>query len=385
MQARRRTTGTPFDPVILEYGKTMTLRDPVQPFFRYQRIERPDDLPPQDRRIIDIAVLDMNHRWPNVGHNSLVHQLRETTLPLVPQLESANVGIRVLSFDVRSSQMIPDFFADRFLLYVGTGGPGHIDPVLNDGIASWSQGVVEDSSWLEPITRLFAWIRDHDDTALLAVCHTFGLVCRWSGAAEPVLRSEESGGKSHGLLENRLTDEAVAHPWFSRFSAELPDRRHHRIIDSRLFNLIPNDPLPEGAIPISYECGADRTLGPALTMIELARDRGGIMPRIFAMNHHPEVVDRTHAMTVLDRMHSNREVTKEWYEERVTTLQQQLSTGDVEPMLRLTSEFTLLLPIRFHLTRILRRRLAHLGVTSRFHEGDFVDRLPEYRRGTVRP
>ncbi len=363
----------------------MTLRDPIQPFFRYQRIERPEDLPPQDRRIIDIAVLDMNHRWPNVGHNSLVNEIRETSLPLVPQLESANVGIRVLSFDVRSSLMIPDFTSGRFQLFVGTGGPGHPDPTLNDGVVSWSQGVLEDPAWHEPTERLFDWIRDHDEAALMAVCHTFGLVCKWSGAAEPVLRSEEAGGKSSGIRENRLTDEAVAHPWFSRFSAELPDRRHLRIIDSRLFDLIPNDPWPEGAIPISYECDADRKGGPALTMIELARDRGGIMPRIFATNHHPEVVDRAHAMTVLNSLHSKGEVTEEWYQERVTTLQQQLSEGDVETMLRLTSEFTLLLPIRFHLTRILRRRLTHLGMSSGVHESDFVDRIMDYRRGAVRP
>lgn len=360
--------------------KTLELNEATQPFFRYQRIERPEDLPAADPRIIDVAVLDMNHRWPNVGHNSLVNEIRGTSLPLVPQLESANAGIRVLSFDVRSSLMIPDFATDRFLLYVGTGGPGHLDPTLNDGVADWSQGIVEDPSWQSPIESLFDSIRENDEAALMAVCHTFGLMCRWSDVAEPVLRTEKQGGKSSGILENVLTSEALSHPWFSRFAAELPDGRHLRIIDSRLFDLVPRFPLPENAIPISYECDSDRNPGRALTMLELARDRGGIMPRIFAVNHHPEVVDRVHSMTVLDGMYARGEVTEEWYQERVGTLQQQLPDGDVEAMLRLTSEFTLLLPIRFHLTRILRQRLENLGVRPVIHEERFVDRLLKYKR-----
>lgn len=366
-------------------SKTLDLNVSTQPFFRYKRVERPEDVPPEDPRIIDVAVLDMNHRWPNVGHNSLVNEIRETSLPLVPQLEAANVGIRVLSFDVRSSLMIPDVRTDRFLLFVGTGGPGHLDPNLNDGESLWSQGIVEDPSWHSPVESLFNSIRDNDETALIAVCHTFGLVSIWSGAAEASLRSESVGGKSSGLLENVLTDEARDHPWFSRFATELPDGRHFRIIDSRLFDLVPTVPLPGNAIPLAYEVDAGRQVGRAMTMIELARDPGGVMPRILAANHHPEVVDRAHAMRVLDGMHSRGEVTEDWYQERVATLEQELSIGDVEAMLRLTSEFTLLLPIRYHLTRILRHRLKSLGITPTVHEEHFVDRLLSYRRKDVRP
>ena len=99
-----------------------------------------------------------------------------------------------------------------------------------------------------------AAIQAAEEAALLAVCHTFGVMCRWSGAARPVLRGADKGGKSVGLLENLLTPEALAHPWFSRFADELPDRRRLPILDHRLYDLIPGpQPLPAGALPIGYD------------------------------------------------------------------------------------------------------------------------------------
>ena len=35
-------------------------------------------------------------------------------------------------------------------------------------------------------------------------------------------------------------------------------------------------------------------------MLELARDAEG-MPRVLGVNHHPEIVDREHILTVLER------------------------------------------------------------------------------------
>ena len=89
--------------------------------------------------------------------------------------------------------------------------------------------------------------------ALLGVCHTFGVLCRWSGAAEPVLRGP-SKGKSTGILENILTAEARQHPWFRRFSEELPDRRRLRVVENRLFDLVPGSQSRQAvALPIGYE------------------------------------------------------------------------------------------------------------------------------------
>ena len=45
-------------------------------FFEYVRLDG-SALPPADQHKIDVAVLDMNHSWPNVGHDALVHAILE--------------------------------------------------------------------------------------------------------------------------------------------------------------------------------------------------------------------------------------------------------------------------------------------------------------------
>ncbi len=64
-------------------------------------------------------------------------------------------------------------------------------------------------------------------------------MCRWSEIAQPVLRPAEKGGKSAGVVENLLTDDAMQHPWFRQLADELPDHRRLRIVDHRLYDLIP--------------------------------------------------------------------------------------------------------------------------------------------------
>src|SRR5437588_26369 len=115
-----------------------------------------------------------------------------------------------------------------FALYLGTGGPGHLDPHANDGVSACSQGIREDPSWQAPLYRLFDAIVADDGAALLAVCHTFGVLCHWSGLARPVARGAEKGGKAAGVLENVLAPEAAEHPWFRRFGAELPATQGER-------------------------------------------------------------------------------------------------------------------------------------------------------------
>lgn len=115
--------------------------------FSYARICNPSDIPAADQRIVDIAVLDMNCGWPNLGHDLVVRAVADVAHDLSPLLESAGVSIRVLSYDVRGSLMIPVIPCARHRIYIGTGGPGHIDPHLNDGVSVGSQGIREDPSW----------------------------------------------------------------------------------------------------------------------------------------------------------------------------------------------------------------------------------------------
>jgi hypothetical protein len=327
---------------------------------QYVRVPRPEDAPAAEPRSVDVAVLDMNHGWPNLGHDSLVHTVQDAACDILPQLEASGLRIRVLSFDVRRGGVVPEP-PPRFAIYLGTGGPGHLDPHLNDGSSEGSQGLVENPSWEEPAFRLFDAIRDSGDAALLAVCHTFGVMCRWSGAAEAVLRPPSKGGKSAGILENVLTAEAQRHPWFSRLARELPERRRLRVVDHRLFDLIP-DPTAGDFTAIGYETlGVGGPAGAALTMAEFARDATGSMPRVFGVNHHPEIVDRARQKMILDLKRERGEVTEEWYRDRLRVLDAYPDEA-TDQRLHLTSDFTLIGPLRFYLYRELGRRAAALGI-----------------------
>jgi len=338
--------------------------------FEYVRVERPEDLPPADPRIVDIAVLDMNHGWPNLGHDSLVHALLDDACELLPIAEETGVRVRALSFDVRRSGMIPEPPGGRFSLYLGTGGPGHIDPYQNDGVSAISQGIREDPSWQAPLFRLFDRILADESAALLAVCHTFGVLCHWSGLARPVLRGPEKGGKSTGVLENVLTAEACDHPWFRLFCERLGPGERLRILDNRLFDLIPSGPtFPAGAVPIAWETqGVGGPPGDALTMLELARDRGGVMPRVFGVNHHPEIVDRARQLVILEQKLERGEVSAQWVEERLEALTRTLPGEDSDFRLQRTSDYTLLQPLRFHLWRQVRLRTESLGYQAGLDE-----------------
>jgi len=344
--------------------------------FRYARVEKPGDLPPAEERTVDIAILDMNHGWPNLGHDSLVHAILDTGCDLIPVLEQARLQLRAISFDIRRRGGIPEGPGGRFSVYVGTGGPGHLDPRCNDGAAESSQGIREDPSWEAPLFRLFDRIRDSPEAALLAVCHTFGVMCRWAGVARPVLRGPEKGGKSTGLLENLLTPEALRHPWFARFAEELPPSRRLRVVDNRLYDLIlENGTLPGGVVPIGYESlGLGGPRGDALTMAEFARDAAGVMPRVFGVNHHPEIVDRARQRLLLEQKRERGEVAPEWVAERTEILTRVYPDENSDQRLHLTSDFTLLGPLRFHIYRSVRRRAEALGVTVDLHEDRILER-----------
>jgi len=338
--------------------------------FEYARVERPEDLPPADPRIVDVAVLDMNHGWPNLGHDCLVHALLDDACELLPLSEETGIRVRVLSFDVRRSGMIPEPPGGRFSVYLGTGGPGHIDPYANDGVSPESQGIREDPSWQAPLFQVFDRILADEEAALLAVCHTFGVMCHWSGLADPVLRGPEKGGKSTGVLENVLSPEAREHPWFHRFGEELGEGGRLRILDNRLFDLIPRPgAFPEGALPIGWETlGVGGPPGDAITMIEFARDAGGLMPRVFGVNHHPEIVNRERQLAIFQQKLERGEVDEQWVAERREALTRSYPGENSEKLLQLTSDYTLLTPLRFHLWRQVRRRAESLGYAVDLHE-----------------
>ncbi len=346
--------------------------------FECARVECPEDLPAADPRIVDVAVLDMNHGWPNLGHDCLIHGLLDASCELLPVAAETGIRIRAISFDVRRCGMIPELPGGRFALYIGTGGPGHIDPYQNDGISEFSQGVDEDPSWQAPLYQLFDGIVADESAALLAVCHTFGVMCHWSGLARPVLRGPEKGGKSTGVLENVLDPKAREHPWFRRFDGELADSGRLRVLDNRLFDLIPgHETFPTGTLPVGWETlGVGGPPGDAITMIEFARDAGGIMPRVFGVNHHPEIVNRARQLVILEEKLERGEVSAQWVEERREILTRNYPGESSEHLLQLTSNYTLLRPLRFHLWRQMRLRAESLGLAVGLHEDQVALGLP---------
>ena len=87
-------------------------------------------------------------------------------------------------------------------------------------------------------------------------------------------------------------------PWFRRFAELVGESARLRVVENRLFDLVPRrgGVALVGRTAIGFETlGVGGAPGDAVTMIEFARDRGGVVPRMFAVNHHPEIVDRFRA------------------------------------------------------------------------------------------
>ena len=346
--------------------------------FGQVRVDRVGVLPPRSDRVVDVAVLDMNHGWPNVGHDAVIAAIREVACDLAEPLADAGLTVRVLSFDVRGAGKVPGADGGRYGLTIGTGGPGHLDPRLNDGKDENAQGIKEDPAWESTLFRYFDAIAEHDEAALIGLCHTFGVMCRWLDVAQPVARGPEKGGKSEGVMDNILTDAGVAHPLFLALSRQLADGRRLAVIDSRIYDLLPRDGAHRRVCIVATETlGVGGPPGDAITMMEVARVDGTAVPRIFGANHHPEIIDRTRLLTMLRTKLERGDVERGWYDQRVSSLLTRFHDASRDAALRTTSEFAFLGPVRFHLTRILRARAAALGLAFPVHEYDVERALTE--------
>lgn len=338
--------------------------DPDDPGLRFVRVNRRGDEPAPERGVVDVAVLDMHHGFLNLGHASIV----DTLLDLARQ-ERANLGpgaprLRVVSFDVRAGLALPEKLAGRYGLVVGTGGPGALDPRLNDGESEFAQGISEDPSWEAPLFRLFDEALSDQEVSLLAICHSYGLLCRWSGAADAVLRPPSKGGKSMGVRTNVLTAAARAHPWFGAWNRVSQESRV-QVLDSRLFDLVPAPAKKVGtALAFEVEEGSGRP-GVAMTMLELDRDRDGVGPRIWGVNHHPEIGDRGQQRARIDRLEARGDVSHAWVEERRRALEAWNASESNERGLQWTASYTFEGPLRRIVARLLSERRGPVGLVAR--------------------
>ncbi|MHB8797649.1 MAG: hypothetical protein ACYDBY_04210 [Thermoanaerobaculia bacterium] len=297
-----------------------------------------------------MAVLDMNHGFPNLGHASVVERLERIGAEERERLGRAAPEVRVVSYDVRRGLVVPANAA-RFPLVVGTGGPGALDPRENDGVSPLAQGIVEDPAWEAPLWRFFDDLLARSGCALFGICHTFGLLARWAGFGEAVARGPEKG-KSAGAVPNRLTAEAEAHPWFGGYYRAGPDGRV-RVLDSRLFDILPTGRGPRTIL--AHEADAAGNRGEALTMVELDRFADG-SPRVWAVNHHPEIGGAAEQRESLMRLASERTVGPGWLEERLRALDAFEVSPETERGLRATRSFTFEEPVRAVLARALAER-----------------------------
>lgn len=280
--------------------------------FSIVRPQTPSEVPEPSAGFVDVHLLDMNAGWHNAGHDSIVWLVRRLAKDEESRLARAGAAVRLISYDVRRKMLVPGT-PSGVSLYIGTGGPGHLDPRLNRRDDVDAGEILESDAWEAPLFAFYDAVK-HDDRAMFyGVCHSFGLLCRWSGIARPAYRTAEKGGPSIGIVENVLTAQALAHPWFGQLSARLPDGRRLPIVDSRHYDLLPEgDAFPAGITPIAYESSEH---GAALTMCEFARKADG-RPRIFAVNHHPEIADAAELGALLQHKFESGEVPREWYESR---------------------------------------------------------------------
>jgi hypothetical protein len=307
-------------------------------------VERPGELPPADARVVDVALLDMHHGWPNLGHEALVDVIQSAVCDLRSHLAHVDLSVRLISYDVRRGHVLPESPGGRHAIYIGTGGPGHLDPRCNDG-REGSQGIVEDPAWEAPLFELFDAIRDDRRASLFAVCHTFGVMCRWLGVADAVLRGPEKG-KSTGIRHNRLRPEGRRHPWFTRFAEGLRDGERFPVLDNRLYDLLPTGSVPSDVRLLAVDCDDDGRPGPAVTMVEVAADADAVVPRILGVNHHPEIVNRQRQLALLEK-----ERTRGGFAERWAALTQPVDDEQDDRILHLTSSYTLMGPLRAALYR----------------------------------
>ena len=313
-------------------------------------MDRPGDEPPVVKSLLDVAALDMHHGFANLGHASVVDRLMRIGQEERKRLGVGTPGVRVVSYDVRLGAAVPSS-ASRFALVVGTGGPGALDPRENDGISPYAQGIREDPSWEAPLWRFFDAVRGNPSAALLGICHTFGLLARWSGFGEAVARPPEKG-KSAGVVTNLLTGEARRHSWFGGLYHASAGGRI-QVLDSRLFDILPTG--KGGVEVLAHEATPDGDRGEAITMAELERFGDG-SPRIWAVNHHPEIGDAGEQKARLLRIAASRQLSEAWLGERLQALEAWNDSEAAERRLQITSSYTFEGPVRAILSRALAER-----------------------------
>lgn len=259
------------------------------PFFEHRRA--PEALPAAATGVIEVALLE-TAAHPSPACVAMAATVESAAAALA--LESSGFSLRLTSFDTSRGEL-PE--PGRFRLYLAAGEPA---------TTGADAGRPEEAR----IARVLDAVAGDDSEAMLVTGDLFDAVCRWAGIGEARPRSDRLRGPS----VTRLSREALQHPWFRQFAHELPDQQHFLALDDRITDMVLGD--PGKTIPVAFEASGVS----ALTMLEIARDRDGVMPRFLAMTHQP-----------------------------------QLTPSSSERREKSTAQYTLIEPLQFHLRRLVSR------------------------------
>jgi len=83
-------------------------------------------------------------------------------------------------------------------------------------------------------------------------------------------------------------------------------------------------------------------------------------------------VDRSRQMLVLHQKLERGEVTREWFEDRARVLTETYPDDAADLRLHLTSDYTLMGPLRYQIYRQVRLRAAALGIDLPLHEDELL-------------
>ena len=99
-----------------------------------------------------------------------------------------------------------------------------------------------------------------------------------------------------------------------------PTANDSRVLDNRLYDLVPLGPPPPGVTLLAPECDDDGTPGDAVTMVEVSPRSDEAIPRILGVNHHPEIVNRQRQIVLLEKKRARGGVNEQWVAERLAAL-----------------------------------------------------------------
>ena len=169
--------------------------------FEYVRIERPEDLPPPDPRMRRRRRPGHEPRLAEPGPRlARPRRARRGLRPAAASLEETGLRVRALSFDVRRSGMIPEPPGRALRALPRHRRPGPHRPARRTTASPRAaRASREDPAWEAPLFRLFdAILADPRARRCWRSATRFGVMCRWSGVARPVLRGRREGRQERG-------------------------------------------------------------------------------------------------------------------------------------------------------------------------------------------